>query len=205
MPRRSKEEAERTRQRILASALSLFAQKGYEHTTFNDISARLKLTKGAVYWHFKSKEALLVELVHLALERFHRVVEQSMPKGELTFPAVAKMMVSTAEMLVSDARGCAFFILMHGQLRWTDASMANVRTQLMSDDRLGPKAVFRRALDCDKAAGRVRAGVDSIAVASAATALWDGLVKARIDGFLECDLLVTLENFYANMWKSIQA
>ena len=52
MARRTKEEAAKTRARILASALSLFAKKGYVHTTFTDIAARLKMTKGAVYWHF---------------------------------------------------------------------------------------------------------------------------------------------------------
>ena len=72
MPRKTKEEAEKTRARILASALSLFVKKGYEHTTFTDIAARLKLTKGAVYWHFASKEALLVELVDRALQKFRR-------------------------------------------------------------------------------------------------------------------------------------
>ena len=60
MARRRKEDAEKTRRRILASALSLFVRKGYERTTFNDIAARLKMTKGAVYWHFESKERLLV-------------------------------------------------------------------------------------------------------------------------------------------------
>lgn len=70
--RKSKEDAALTRRRILASALALFVKKGYEHTTFNDIAARLKMTKGAVYWHFESKEDLLVELVKMALERFHR-------------------------------------------------------------------------------------------------------------------------------------
>ena len=52
MARRTKEEAEKTRKRIMASALSLFAKRGYDRTTFNDIAARLGLTKGAVYWHF---------------------------------------------------------------------------------------------------------------------------------------------------------
>ena len=52
MARRRKEDAEKTRRKILASALSLFVKKGYERTTFNDIAARLKMTKGAVYWHF---------------------------------------------------------------------------------------------------------------------------------------------------------
>ena len=44
MARRAKEEAERTRTRILASALALFAKKGSAQTTFTDIAARLKLT-----------------------------------------------------------------------------------------------------------------------------------------------------------------
>ena len=52
MARRTKEDAQKTRKRILASALSLFVKKGYEHTTFTDIAARLKMKKGAVYWHF---------------------------------------------------------------------------------------------------------------------------------------------------------
>ena len=63
MSRKTKEEAEKTRARILASALSLFVKKGYEKTTFTDIAARLKMTKGAVYWHFETKEDLLVALV----------------------------------------------------------------------------------------------------------------------------------------------
>ncbi|MBQ6914751.1 MAG: TetR family transcriptional regulator, partial [Kiritimatiellae bacterium] len=54
MAKKTREDALKTRTRILASALSLFARKGYDHTTFNDIAARLKLTKGAVYWHFES-------------------------------------------------------------------------------------------------------------------------------------------------------
>ena len=83
MARRRKEDAQKTRTRILASALSLFSKKGYEHTTFTDIAARLKMTKGAVYWHFASKEALLEELVRLALKKFRRQIDELMPHGEL--------------------------------------------------------------------------------------------------------------------------
>ena len=81
MARRRKEDAEKTRRRILASALSLFVRKGYERTTFNDIAARLKMTKGAVYWHFESKERLLVELVEEALAKFRRQLDEMMPTG----------------------------------------------------------------------------------------------------------------------------
>ena len=204
MSRKTKEEAEKTRTRVLASALSLFAKKGYEHTTFTDIAARLKLTKGAVYWHFESKEALLVELVRLALEKFRRQLDSLMPEGELTFPAVAEMMVRNAEGVVNDPKGRAFFQLMHGEIKWADESMVSVREQLLKDKESGPHAAFKKAVENDIAAGRIRKEVNPIAVASAAIALWDGLVKARIDNFLECELTVTLTNFYHGMWNGMK-
>jgi len=202
MARKTKEEAEKTRKKILASALSLFAKKGYENTTFTDIAARLKLTKGAVYWHFKSKDELLLELVHLALERFHRQLDNLMPLEDLTFPKVAELMVENAEEVVGDARARDFLSLMHGQIRWSDKSMASVREQLFMNCQGGPRAAFQRAIENDIAAGRIRGDVNPVSASSAAIALWDGLVKARIDDFLQCDLAVTLRNFYHGMWHS---
>lgn len=53
-----------TRQRILDAAKKLFAQKGYERTTIQDILDELEdLSKGAIYHHFKNKEAMLHALV----------------------------------------------------------------------------------------------------------------------------------------------
>ena len=72
MARKTKEDALKTRRRILASALSLFVKKGYERTTFTDIASRLGMTKGAVYWHFDSKEKLLVTLLDEMLKKFKR-------------------------------------------------------------------------------------------------------------------------------------
>ena len=76
MPRKAQRDAEKTRARILASALALFAKKGYVHTTFTDIAARLKMTKGAVYWHFESKQALLMALIDEMLEKFRRQIDE---------------------------------------------------------------------------------------------------------------------------------
>ena len=53
-----------TRQRILDAAKKLFAQKGYERTTIQDILDELEdLSKGAIYHHFKNKEAMLHALI----------------------------------------------------------------------------------------------------------------------------------------------
>ena len=203
MSRKTREEAERTRARILASALSLFVRKGYEKTTFTDIAARLKMTKGAVYWHFETKEALLVELVREMIEKFQRRLEEFLPKGELSFPAVSDMMVQAAGRIVEDPKGAAFFMLMKTQVKWGADSMAATREKLLSRNMNGPYHTFIRAVENDIAAKRVRADVDPVALATVAVSVWDGLVRSKIERFLECDLASTLRKTYEAMWGAI--
>ncbi|WP_155060348.1 TetR/AcrR family transcriptional regulator [Streptomyces blattellae] len=51
-----------TRQRIQDVALKLFAEQGYEKTSLREIAERLDVTKAALYYHFKTKEEILVSL-----------------------------------------------------------------------------------------------------------------------------------------------
>ena len=208
MARRTKEEAERTRARIMASALSLFAKKGYDRTTFNDIAARLKLTKGAVYWHFESKQALLTALLDEMLEKFRRQIMELLPEGSsfdgLTFPVVADMMVRNAAQIIGDTKGTAFFLLVHEQVKWADASMAKVREDLLRNPRFGPWEAFRKAVENDVRAGRAKKDADAVQVASVCLAMWDGLVHARIAKVLLCDLEETLRKSYAAVWEAMR-
>lgn len=53
---------EETERKILDIAFRLFSEKGYDHTTIQDIVDELGMSKGAVYHHFKSKEDILDHL-----------------------------------------------------------------------------------------------------------------------------------------------
>lgn len=53
---------EQTVQKILEVSFRLFREKGYEHTTIQNIVEELGMSKGAVYHHFKSKEEILIQL-----------------------------------------------------------------------------------------------------------------------------------------------
>lgn len=66
MGRSSKEEAARTRRRIVATASKLFRKHGVDQVSVADIMAVLGLTTGAFYRHFPSKEALVAEGFDLA-------------------------------------------------------------------------------------------------------------------------------------------
>lgn len=208
MARRTKEEAEKTRARILVNALSLFAKKGYEHTTFTDIAARLKMTKGAVYWHFESKPALLMAIIDEMLVKFQQMISALLPEGEtsfkgLSFPVVADMMVRHAVHTVEDQKMSAFFTLVHEQIRWSSTSMSQMRENLLKNSRFGPWEAFRVSVENDIRNGRVRSDVDPIQIASCGMALWNGLVRSRIAGFLQCDLSDTLKGAYSSMWRSM--
>ena len=62
MARKTKEEALRTRQLLIESAIQQFALRGVTNTTLTDIADAAGVTRGAVYWHFASKTELFNEM-----------------------------------------------------------------------------------------------------------------------------------------------
>ena len=51
-----------TRQRIQDVALELFSEQGYEKTSLREIAEKLEVTKAALYYHFKTKEDIVISL-----------------------------------------------------------------------------------------------------------------------------------------------
>ena len=63
-------QSQETATRILTQAMRIFLAKGYHGTSIEDITQAAKLTKGALYWHFRSKEDLLKKIVGEYENRF---------------------------------------------------------------------------------------------------------------------------------------
>jgi TetR/AcrR family acrAB operon transcriptional repressor len=55
MVRKTKEDAELTRQQIIDAAREVFLARGVSRSTLEHIAAQANVTRGAVYWHFKNK------------------------------------------------------------------------------------------------------------------------------------------------------
>ena len=58
MVRKTKEDAEKTRQDIIESARAVFHQCGVSRSTLEKIAKEAGVTRGAIYWHFKDKAEL---------------------------------------------------------------------------------------------------------------------------------------------------
>ena len=62
MVRKTKEDAELTRQRIIDAARAVFLTRGVSRSTLEHIASEATVTRGAVYWHFKNKTDIFYAL-----------------------------------------------------------------------------------------------------------------------------------------------
>lgn len=114
-----------TRSRIVAAAVALFAEQGYDATSVNQVVARAGVAKGALYHHFPSKDDLLCEVYRELVDRqragLAEILARRLPPADTLRAIVRDMVVSTAGR-VAEAK--VFFREGH---RLTDANQQRVR------------------------------------------------------------------------------
>ena len=67
-----------TKQKILDCALELFVARGYAGTSMNDIIQQLGISKGSVYWHFKSKEDIFMQVITESYDQWLSLVDEEL-------------------------------------------------------------------------------------------------------------------------------
>ncbi|MFL1406730.1 TetR family transcriptional regulator [Marinobacter sp. M1N3S26] len=78
MARRTKEDAQKTREQLIEAAEVVFYRKGVSRTSLNDIAAEAGVTRGAIYWHFKNKHDVfeaMMDRQKLPLEMLKALME----------------------------------------------------------------------------------------------------------------------------------
>jgi AcrR family transcriptional regulator len=92
-------------QRLLNVARTLFAEKGFEGTSVQDVVVAAGVTKGAMYHYFSSKDDLLYEIygrvLRMQMERLEKFVSQEGPVEERLHAAAADVVATTIENLDS--------------------------------------------------------------------------------------------------------
>ncbi|EIT87402.1 transcriptional regulator [Fictibacillus macauensis ZFHKF-1] len=77
MPKVTEKYKEEKRMEIVRSAMQCFGQKGYEATTIDDIVRTSKVSKGAIYNYFSSKEEIYLQILHHQSVQFFKEVEEA--------------------------------------------------------------------------------------------------------------------------------
>ena len=98
--------AKDTKERILAAALDMFSQKGYDGTNIRELTASLGLVKSSMYRHFESKEeiwnTLLDELIAYYDARFGS--PEHLPPVPDSPEALVEMTIRMVDFTVHDER-----------------------------------------------------------------------------------------------------
>ncbi|GAB6061830.1 TetR/AcrR family transcriptional regulator [Deferrisoma palaeochoriense] len=66
------------REQIFAVGARLFARRGYERTTLQDVADALGVTKPAFYYYYRSKEDLLYEILSFSMDRVTEDIEAAL-------------------------------------------------------------------------------------------------------------------------------
>ncbi len=89
------------RERILASAVDLFAQHGYDGTSVAQVISAAGVAKGGFYHHFASKEQLLYEVYGDLITRqfagFEQIAARGLPPEQALREAIHDLIVTTAQ------------------------------------------------------------------------------------------------------------
>jgi AcrR family transcriptional regulator len=144
--------SEATRRKIVDAAVELFNDVGYANTGLGDIVERAGLTKGALYHHFSSKEALAVAIIEegsaILFRTFVGVCRSSAPALECMIHGV----LVCVNMADSDKLVRMGTVLLRTFAKFTEASTLNYRAWVVE---MGKQA--RRA----QAEGDMRNDIDA--------------------------------------------
>lgn len=170
MTRKSEQRLAST-QRLLDSALHLFVSKGYRSTNLERIAADARLSKGAVFFYFGSKEAVLLEL----LKRVQAVVvDEALKAGAAGGPGAADKLVAflhhQARLGVTHRDEVLLLILMSLEFGGNDGAVSRVIRRIYRRLYRFVEAVIAEG----RASGELRTDLDPRELASIIMANHDG-------------------------------
>ncbi len=199
MARRTKEQAEQTRDALLDAAGQLFFSRGVGGTSLDDIAHAAGVTRGAVYWHFRNKADLFEALYERA-----RLPQNDLLDGLLAAEAAADFLPSL-ERLCNDALG----VLVADPARQRLFTILYLRQELVAE--LAAVIAARRAAHRDLRE-RVIARLNSATLAPpwtprsagfALVALWQGLVNEWLAEPGQFDLAGVGRQCFAGLFASL--
>ena len=176
MARRTKQDAQATREALLDAAEHVFEQRGVARTSLNHIAEAAGLTRGAVYWHFKDKADLfnaMMERVTLPMEEGMR---QAVDAGENDPVALLERGIMDAfRLATADPQVRRVFEIASYKVEYTQ-EMSAVQERHFSG-RQGCIDDFEKALRLAAVQARVKLAIPAGTAALGLHALISGLMQ----------------------------
>ena len=202
--RRTKEDAEQTRQAILESAMDIFYEKGYSKTTFDEIAKRINLTKGAVYWYFRNKPDIVAALINDFVQKhIKRLEEFRAGKEEENLDILADMMLLAYHHMKKNPLEYKFIFFITCQMEWSEAILVKIRP-LVEQTREVSRKIMSDTLCKLKENKKIKADADVESITEILQALWMGLLENYLAKRMTLDFEKTVRQGFNLIFNSIK-
>jgi AcrR family transcriptional regulator len=114
MKRLREKRYEQKRVEILKSAASAFRKKGFHGTSMDEISDRLLMTKGSLYYYFKNKEDLLYACHEYSMNRVLQTLDEIEKNGDAVEDRFRCLIKSHVTHLIDELHASAMTIELNG-------------------------------------------------------------------------------------------
>lgn len=92
------------KQTLLITAAMLFRAKGYERTTVRDLAKAVGLQSGSLFYHFKNKEEILVEIMRSGIQAVTEAVSASISNEDNITEQLVAMATAHLQMLLGPSQ-----------------------------------------------------------------------------------------------------
>ena len=90
----------KTKRKIFETSMKLFAEKGYDATSIEEITANVGVAKGTLYYHFSSKEEIFQFLIEEGVKLLKNSVEIKTEKLESSIDKIKAVVLIEIKVLV---------------------------------------------------------------------------------------------------------
>lgn len=122
----SQARAEATRKKIIAAATELFDEDGYSATSLNNIIRRAKVTSGAFYYHFSSKDEVALAIIEQVDQQTSDLRREFVGTPESGLENVIEMAFKLSVLLNLDSSFRVAGYLDHTTTRYTDDGLVDL-------------------------------------------------------------------------------
>lgn len=201
--RRTKEDAEKTRQDILASARDIFYEKGYSKTTFDEIAKRINLTKGAVYWYFRNKPDIVAALINEYAQSHLDALASYVVDEKCDFEHLIDMAIFNNHILKTDNTTHKFLFFITCQMEWSEAIINKIYPSIEQTKQV-TRGLFVKVLEKLKANKKIRADINISIIAEILMAMYSGLMEAYFTKRLTNDFDEAVRTGFQLIYDSIK-
>jgi TetR/AcrR family acrAB operon transcriptional repressor len=191
--RRTKAEAAITRSDVLKAALSVFSTKGYAAATLDDVAKAAKVTRGAIYWHFKSKADLYNTLTEELSARGATLVQQAVAEGGTLLDILRRIFVRQCVLIEEDREARAVMELALFKTGRSPELLAGQRKQLEAGNAL--LEGISEAMQQGVVQGILRSDLDPADMARAFLAFENGAIQLWLTSPKSFSLKQSAESF----------